>query len=233
VNALSGGSTLSEDLDAIVGHHLDAVMLAKTASPEDIVALDGMLTDRESAAGLSRGRIGIVPLVEDSAALRNVYDIAKASSRIMAVAFAGAEHGDFMADLGGEWTPDGMALQYAKSRFLVEVRAASAVPAIDGPSMHIHDDEVLASECRISRTLGFDGKSAIHPRQLEQIRRTFVPSAEDVDRAWATLGALREARAQGRGVVGADGLMVDEANARAARRVLARAGITDIDEGRT
>jgi citrate lyase subunit beta/citryl-CoA lyase len=228
VNALSGTGAIGDDLNEIVTPGLDGIMLSKTSGVEDIRALDQMLTRLEHSRNLPEGRIAIIPLIEDSAALRNTYDIARASSRIAAMSFAGAEQGDFMADLGGQWTPDGMALHYAKSRFLVEVRAATSVPAIDGPSMHLHDDLVLESECRISRTLGFDGKVAIHPRQLETIRNIFLPSQAEVERARSMLIALRNARRSGRGVTSSDGVMVDEANARAARRVLERADISEI-----
>lgn len=222
VNPVAAGGLLADDLAAVVSGALDGVMLAKTRAPHDIAVLDAMLAEREAAAGLPPGSIAIVPLIEDAGALRQVFDIARASDRIAAMSFAGAEQGDFMADIGGIWTPDGMALHYAKSRFLVEVRAASGVPAVDGPSMHLDEPVVLQSEARISRTLGFDGKVAIHPHQLDVIRAQFVPSADEVRRAEEVVRRVDEAREAGRGVGLADGVMVDEANARTARRVLAR-----------
>jgi citrate lyase subunit beta/citryl-CoA lyase len=156
--------------------------------------------------------------------LRVVFETAASSPRVVAMAFAGAEEGDFMADLGGRWTPDGVALQYAKSRFLCEVRAARDIPAIDGPSMNLDDPAVWLSESTLSRTLGFDGKVAIHPRQLDTIQRTFMPSPTEVADARRLLAALDEAAAKGDGVVRHDGKMIDRANGRAAQRIVSRAG---------
>ncbi|MDQ1464584.1 MAG: citrate lyase subunit beta / citryl-CoA lyase [Actinomycetota bacterium] len=215
---------LTADLDAVVGPALDVVMLPKTRRPRDVEDLDAALSLREQAAGFAEGAIGIMPVLEDCYALRWVFEIATASERVSAMGFAGAEEGDFMADLGGRWTPDGLALQYAKSRFVSEVRAAGDVAAIDGPCMHLDSPEILDSECALSRTLGFDGKVAVHPRQIPAIRLQFVPSSTEVERATQLLEALERAAAAGAGVVRHQGMMVDSANARSARRTLARAG---------
>ena len=129
-----------------------------------------------------------------------------------------------MADLGALWTVDGAALSYARSKFLCDVRAAGALPAIDGVCMHVDDYGVLASECAIARTLGFDGKVAIHPHQLPVIRQHFEPSEAQVEAAQNLLTALAKATLDGVAVIRHEGRMVDAANARLARRVLERAG---------
>ena len=221
----AGTGEFADDLAAVIGPWLDAVMLPKIQNPDAIAGVDRALADAESEAGLAAGSIGIVPVVEDCAALRMVFEIAASSPRVAAMAFAGAEEGDFMADLGGSWTPDGSALRYAKSRFVCEVRAACGVPVIDGPSMHLDDPGVWRSECVLSKTLGFDGKVAIHPRQLDTIEQTFMPSPAEIARARQVLAALDAAAANGAGVTRHDGRMIDPANGRAARRILARAGV--------
>ncbi|GAA3713792.1 CoA ester lyase [Nonomuraea antimicrobica] len=225
VNA-AGSGEIFDDLAAVVGPWLDAVMLPKAGGPDEVGDLDGPMRELERAGGIAPGSIGIVPVIEDCAALRTVYETAASSSRVIAMAFAGAEEGDFMADLGGRWTPEGTALHYAKSRFLCEVRAAGDLPALDGPSMHLDDPAIWESECALSRTLGFDGKVAIHPRQLDTIHRAFTPSPEEVDEARQLVAALDAAAADGAGVARHRGKMIDSANGRAARRILSRAGVT-------
>lgn len=219
-----GSPALAEDLAAVVGPWLDAVVLPKVSGPDDVADLGERLRAAEQAGGLAAGSIGIVPVIEDCAALLRVEQIARASSSVVAMSFAGAEAGDFMADLGGRWTPDGLALLYPKSRFVCDVRAAGDLPAVDGPSMNLQDPAVWESECFLARTLGFDGKVAIHPKQLDVIHRAFMPTAAEIEDARRLLAKLDEAAARAQGVSSDGGRMIDSANGRAARRLLRRAG---------
>jgi citrate lyase subunit beta/citryl-CoA lyase len=220
----AGSRDFAEDLAAVVGPWLDAVVLPKVSGPDDVADAAGRLRAAEAASGLGAGSVGIVPVVEDCAALLRVGQIARASGSVVAMSFAGAEAGDFMADLGGRWTPDGLALLYPKSRFVCDVRAAGDLPALDGPSMNLQDPGVWESECSLARTLGFDGKVAIHPRQLEVVHRVFTPTAAEIEDARRLLAALDDAAARGEGVSRDGGRMIDSANGRAARRLLRRAG---------
>ena len=208
----------------MVGPWLDAVVLPKVSGPDDVSDVAGRLRAAERARGLVAESIGIVPVIEDCAALLRVEQIARASGSVVAMSFAGAEAGDFMADLGGRWTPDGLALLYPKSRFLCDVRAVGDLPTVDGPSMSLNDPGVLESECSLSRTLGFDGKVAIHPKQLDVIHRMFTPTAAEIEDARRLLTMLDDAARRGEGVSSDGGRMIDPANGRAARRLLRRAG---------
>jgi citrate lyase subunit beta / citryl-CoA lyase len=214
----------AEDIATVVGPWLDAVVVPKVSGPDDIAEIAGRLAAAERASGAAEESTGIVPVVEDCAALLLVGQIARASPRVVAMSFAGAEAGDFMADLGGRWTPDGIALLYPKSRFVCDVRAAGDLPAIDGPSMNLRDPDVWESESSLSRTLGFDGKVAIHPRQLDAIHRAFTPTAAEIEEARRLLARLAEAAMNAQGVSSEGGRMIDAANGRAARRLLRRAG---------
>lgn len=220
----AGHDAFPADVEAVVGPWLDAVMLSKVDAPEDVLRLDAALSDAEASSGLPHGAIGIVPLVESCRGLRNVYEIAGCCRRNLAVAFSSGEEGDFMADLGGRWTPDGAALHYPRSRFVCEVRAAGDLFALDGVCMHLDDPDVLAGECALASTLGFDGKLAVHPAQLPEIQRAFTPSPDAVAEARDLLAALAEATGDGVGATRHRGRMVDPANARIARRTLVRAG---------
>lgn len=219
----AGHAAQGDDLNSVVGPRLDAVMLPKVDSAADSHELEVRLGELESARGLPLGGIGIVPVVESCLGLRYVFEIAMASERVAAMSFASAEEADFMADLGGRWTPGGLALQYPRSRFVCDVRAAGHVAAIDGPCMQLDDPAELEGECAAARTLGFDGKVAIHPSQLEILDRAFTPSLEEVQAAEATLAEAASAESRAVGVAGYDGRMIDAANARTARRTLDRA----------
>ena len=216
---------MRDDIDAVVGPWLDGIMLAKVDGSEDVEAADAAIAAREQAVGLPSGSVALLPLVESCLGLRTVYEIARASTRMVAMVFSSGEEGDFMADLGGRWTPDGLALQYPRSRFLCDVRAAGDALVIDGVCMQLERPDIVTSESRIAQVMGFDGKLAIHPRQIDAIHDVFTPSPDDVAAARGMLASFAAGAAEGKAVVTHEGRMVDPANARVARRILARAGV--------
>lgn len=212
------------DLAAVIGPSTDGIMLAKVDGPSDVVAAAAAMDELEAAAGIPVGSTALLPLVESCEGLRLTYEITQASDRIVAMVFSSGEEGDFMADLGGTWTPDGLALQYPRSRFLCDVRAASDVPVIDGVSMFLDDPGIWASESSIAKVMGYDGKLAIHPKQIRTLHDAFTPSEAEVAAASGMLAAFEAAQREGFAAIRHEGRMVDPANARVARRILARAG---------
>ena len=216
---------MRDDIDAVVGPWLDGIMLAKVDGSEDVEAADAAIAAREQAVGLPSGSVALLPLVESCLGLRTVYEIARASTRMVAMVFSSGEEGDFMADIGGQWTPDGLALQYPRSRFLCDVRAAGDALVIDGVCMQLERPDIVTSESRIAQVMGFDGKLAIHPRQIDAIHEVFTPSPDEVTAARGMLASFAAGAAEGKAVVTHEGRMVDPANARVARRILARAGV--------
>ncbi len=133
---------------------------------------------------------------------------------------------DLAASLG---LPDGdpeardEALSFARSTLLVAARAAD-LAAIDGPYLRIDDEPGLIRSGERARALGYDGKWALHPRQIQPLERLFTPSAAEVERARSVLSALD---GDSRGAVSLDGEMVDEASRKRAEGVLARAAPTE------
>ena len=220
---------MRNDLAAVLGPWVHGIMLAKVDGPDDVVAAATAMDELEAAAGVPVGSTALLPLVESCAGLRLTYEITGASERIVAMVFSSGEEGDFMADLGGRWTPDGLALHYPRSRFLCDARAAADVLVIDGVSMFLDDPDIWASESKIAAVLGYDGKLAIHPKQIPTLRQAFTPSQQEVADASAMLAAFATARRQGQAAIRFEGRMVDPANARVARRILARAGVAEAE----
>lgn len=222
VNPSSTG-LMAADLDAAVCPRLFGVVLPKADSPADVQRLDEALAQREARAGLALGSILVLPLVESCRGLHVTYDIALSSPRIVGLAFSGGEVGDFMSDLGGEWTPDGAAMLYPRSKLVCETRAAGLDWPVDGVVMNLADRSVLESECRLARRLGFEAKMAIHPDQLPVIHDVFTPTEADVEASRAVVAAHQAAQAAGTGAFRLDGVMVDQASVARATRILARA----------
>jgi citrate lyase subunit beta/citryl-CoA lyase len=208
---------LDADLAAAAHPRIAGIVLPKAESAADVNAV---------AAGLDRlgaSQAAILPLLETGRGIHEAYAIADASPRCAGLAFSSGEQGDYMADIDGVWTPDGAAMSYARGRTVNELRAAGRHWAVDGVFMSFRDPVAFEAECRLARSYGFQAKMAIHPDQLATIHRVFTPSEAEVDAARRVLDAHATAIAEGRGAVQLDGVMIDQANVLAARRVLAKA----------
>jgi citrate lyase subunit beta/citryl-CoA lyase len=200
--------------------NLMGIILPKAELAADIQQLDSDLQVLESKWGWTPGGLRILPLVETCLGLRNTYELARASSRVCGMSLASAEQGDFMVDLGGRWTPSSLALAYPRSKMVVDARAAGLSWLVDGVFMNLKDTQALRSECLLARELGFVGKMAIHPTQVDVMHEVFSPTAEEIRHARGLLEAFRAAEAQGIGAVRYEGMMVDYANVRLAERTL-------------
>jgi len=197
------------------------VALPKADDAHDIETVSKALQDIEIKAGVAVGSLSILPMIETCLGLRNSFDIAKSSKRVSGMALASAEQGDFMVDLGGRWTPRSLALTYPRSKLVVDSRAAGVEWIVDGVFMNLKDTQMLREECLIARELGFVGKMAIHPTQVDVMHEVFSPSAEEIEYARGLIAAFREGEARGVGAVKYEGMMVDYANVRLAERTLA------------
>jgi citrate lyase subunit beta/citryl-CoA lyase len=214
---------LEKDLSVLAPHPSQAIMVPKVEQPAGLLELDQRLTLFERVAGLSSGTIRVMVVIESALGLRNLFDCLRAAPRVRGAALANAEEGDFIVDIGGIWTPTGEALSYARGKFVCDARAAKAEWVFDGVFMNLSDDDALKREANIARIHGFDGKVAIHPRQVPAINTAFSPTAREIARAQALLKAFQAAEAKGLGAIKFEGMMIDYANVRRAERVIALA----------
>jgi (S)-citramalyl-CoA lyase len=196
----AGDTDLRALLDS--GASPDFLILPKTDSAGEIKTIDQLLT---SAGKMIR----LVAMIESARGLAAVDDIAAATPRLAALMFGAA---DMAADLGADvaWEP----LLYARS-VLIAACARCRTLAIDAPFFYVRDGEGLKQEIARARALGFAAKTAIHPTQIGPINAALTPTPEAIAEARAILAE------NARGAGEANGLMVDEAIARRARRVLA------------
>lgn len=202
------------------GQNLDAIMLPKVQTPEQIVALDLLLTQIEKTMGFEVGRIGIEAQIENALGLTNVNAIAAASPRVETIIFGPA---DFMASINmkslvvGEQPPGydvGDAYHHILMSILIAARAHGK-QAIDGPYLQIRDIEGFRRVAARSAALGFDGKWVLHPGQIEPCNEVFSPTQEDYDHAENILDAYAWFTSEAGGKRGAAMLgdeMIDEAS---------------------
>jgi citrate lyase subunit beta / citryl-CoA lyase len=210
------------DLAAVAGCAREqvTVVLPKVEGAGDLAFADRLLAGAEAAAGRTTP-VRLLALIETAAGLQAVGEIAAASERLDGLILG---YADLAASLG---RPAGGAPEdwrFAQDALLVAARVAG-IQAIDGPHLAIRDDEPFRAAVAHARALGYDGKWAIHPAQLEALRAAFTPTEAEVADARETLAALDRAAAEGAGAVAAGNRMLDEALAVSARRVLARAGV--------
>jgi citrate lyase subunit beta/citryl-CoA lyase len=202
------------------GANLDCIMLPKVQGPEQIKALDMLLTQIEKSEGLEVGRIGIEAQIENAMGLTKVDEIAAASPRVETIIFGPA---DFMASINmkslvvGE-QPSGYdvgdAYHYILMRILMAARAYDK-QAIDGPYLQIKDTEGYMRVAGRSAALGFDGKWVLHPDQIAAANEVFSPRQEDYDHAELILDAYEWYTSAAGGARGAAMLgdeMIDEAS---------------------
>jgi citrate lyase subunit beta/citryl-CoA lyase len=211
---------LERDLVALAPHATQGVMVPKVEGPRDLEELDARLAAHEMSSGLGLDEISVVVVIESCAGLRNLFDTICRTKRVRGAALATAEEGDLMCDIGGRWTATGEALTYARGKFVCDARAAQMIWLIDGAFMQLTDESALERECQLARTHGFNGKVAVHPRQVSAINRVFSPTDAEVERAQKLIDAFREAESHGRGVIQFEGMMVDAANVRRAEQIL-------------
>jgi citrate lyase subunit beta/citryl-CoA lyase len=202
------------------GTNLDCLMLPKVQSPEQIVALDLLLTQIETTMGYPVGRIGIEAQLENARGLLAVDAIAKASPRVETIIFGPA---DFMASINmkslvvGEQPPGydvGDAYHHILMSILLAARANDK-QAIDGPYLAIRDVEGFRRVASRSAALGFDGKWVLHPGQIDAANEVYSPRQEDFDHAEDILDAYAWFTSEAGGARGAAMLgdeMIDEAS---------------------
>lgn len=221
-NAVETG-LLWEDVVAAGRSPAVGVIVPKAEDPKVISQVDGALTAMELESGREQGSITVIPLIESALGVRHTFEMATASHRVDCVMFGGGEQGDLVADLGVEWTPEGTGLMQARSQVLLSSRAAGVPYPMEAVFMDFRNPDALRVECELARTLGYVGKVAIHPAQIEVINDVFTPAPEVVEYQRKVLAAFEEAEAQGKASIAVDGKMVDYAVARVARAVIARA----------
>lgn len=215
INALEANMLLA-DLREIVHPSLHGVMLAKTQSPDEVGILETTLRELEIQKGLTVGKIKIHCILETCLGALRAYPIARYSSRVEGVSF-GAE--DFSLDLGTSRSREGLELAHARGEIILAAGAAKVV-AIDTVYSNLGDEEGLINECRLAKQLGYCGKFAIHPKQIEIINKEFSPSEKEIAFAEKVIKAFAEAQKNNVGVITVEGKMVDRPIVEKAQQLL-------------
>jgi malyl-CoA/(S)-citramalyl-CoA lyase len=217
---------------------LDMILIPKVGVPQDVYAIDMLVSQIEMAKKREK-KIGLELLVETALGMANVEAIAQSSSRVEAMSLGiadyaastrartvgiGGPHPDYgvLTDKNDGGTRHyywGDPWHYALSRMMVACRAYGLRP-IDGPFGDFSDPDGYIAAAKRSAVLGFEGKWAIHPSQVDLANQVFTPSEAEVKKAQRIVDAMEQAGKEGKGAVSLDGRLIDIASIRQAQALL-------------
>jgi citrate lyase subunit beta/citryl-CoA lyase len=207
-----------DDLKAIAHKKLDGILLPKTESLENILYIDNLLNVLEDENKLPKKKIKLMPIIESAAGVLKIEEIAT-GPRVVAIGLGGE---DLTADIGAKRTKEGKELEYIGSRIIIAC-AANKIQAIDTVFADVNDPEGLYKIALNASNMGFQGKSIIHPSQIEPVHRAFMPTKEEITKAKRIVKAYKEAVKKGSGAITVDGRMVDLPIVIRSERILKRA----------
>ena len=217
---------------------LDMLLIPKVGVPADVYVVDTLVTQIEMTKKRTK-RLGFDLLIETALGMSNVEAIAASSSRVEALSFGVGDYGASTRarstyiggndpDYGVLTPPDaqgqrafhsGDMWHYAMSRVLVAARAYGLRP-IDGPFANFSDPHEYEAVARRAAALGYEGKWAIHPTQIDIANQVFSPSEKEIAYAKRIMEAMAEAQREGRGAVSMDGRLIDIASIKMAENLL-------------
>ncbi len=193
-----------KDIEAVVKAGVHVVRMPKTETADEVREVEAEIEKVEREIG-AEGRTRIMAAIESALGVVNAYDIAISSPRMMGIAL-GAE--DYCANLKTQRSKEGDELRLARETIVVAARAAG-IDALDTVFSNLYDMETFRREVEYIKTLGFDGKSIINPRQIEVVNEVFTPTEKDIEKAKAIVAAIKEAEKKGSGVIALNGKMID------------------------
>lgn len=193
-----------KDIEAVVKAGVHVIRMPKTETADEVREVEAEIEKVEREIG-AEGRTRIMAAIESALGVVNAYDIAISSPRMMGIAL-GAE--DYCANLKTQRSKEGDELRLARETIVVAARAAG-IDALDTVFSNLNDMETFRREVEYIKTLGFDGKSIINPRQIEVVNEVFTPTEKDIEKAKAIVAAIKEAEKKGSGVIALNGKMID------------------------
>lgn len=212
------GGVGERDLVDIVPCAPDGICIPKVESGREVEAADRALMALETRHDIPAGSIRLHAMIESAAGVLRAQEIAAASDRMASLIFGSA---DYIADVRCRPRADRSELGLALQMIVTSARAAG-IDAIDAPCFDIPNHDLLTSEAETARRIGFDGKSVLHPGQLEIINRVFDVSPEEIAWAEKVIAELDEAERRGKALTTVDGQLFDNPHRAAAERILSR-----------
>ncbi|SCY86711.1 HpcH/HpaI aldolase/citrate lyase family protein [Alkaliphilus peptidifermentans] len=205
-----------EDFKYILHEDIDGFMLTKIYTADDMIYFDKLITQLEDENKIAKNHFAFVPLIETTSAVMDIYNIAKASNRTIALAFGGE---DYLNDLEGLHGEPPLSFEYPRAVIALASRAAGLLP-IDTPYLALNNFEGFMNEENISFEMGFAGCLLIHPKQINLANQCFTPKDEEIKRSQDIVNAIDKSKLEGSGVAMLGDKMIGPPMEKRARKVL-------------
>ena len=205
---------IPDDLKEVVQKGIDGIVIPKVNSTKELAKIEKVLSKLEKIQKLKP--LQIIPSIESAEGVVNTYNIASFGKRVSAVVFGVF---DLLNDLGVEYTKQPEGAVYSRGKIPVDARAAG-VAAIDAIWQDIKDTKGLENDCKIGKSLGYTGKSIIHPDQISVVHKLFHPNKSEILWAEKVCQTYLESTKKGKGATTVDGKMIDEVHFKQAKALL-------------
>ena len=217
VNAIDTG-LLEEDINAVTVLGLDMLLIAKAENVDDIKKISNQIDVLENESGIKGIEIGLQ--IESALGVYNCYNLIKASPRVTLTCIGTAQDGDLQNNLGCGWSEEGIEMLYARSKVLLDSRAAGNVVPIDGVFANLNDEDSLFKESILSARLGYVGRTIIHPKQISAVLKAYGPSLSELNYYRRLIEVFEEAERNGIAAIQMDDKLIDYAMYRQAKRIV-------------
>jgi len=201
---INQGAMGLDDLPFLVPHNVHIILIPKCESADDVRAVDEKVQEIRKEKGI-KNDVYLMPIIESALGCFRAYEIASASPNVVSLTI-GLQ--DYTADIGTQRTDEGRESFWARSQVVNAARAAHVQP-IDTVYSDVANVAGLMASVIEAKSLGFDGKGCIHPRQIETINAGFAPGEVEVAKATRIVVAFEKAEAEGLGVVSLGSKMID------------------------
>jgi len=193
-----------DDLRFIVPHNVHVILIPKCESGDDVLKVEEKVNELEKEFN-AKNDIYFMPIIESALGILNAFEIASSSKNNCALAI-GLE--DYTADIGTQRTKEGKESFFARSTIVNAAKAAGIQP-IDTVFSDVNDMNGLRESVLEAKSLGFEGKGCIHPRQIKVVHEAFAPTEEEIEKAKIIIEAFNKAKKKGLGVVAIGSKMID------------------------
>ena len=205
---------IPSDLKEIIQKGIDGIVIPKVNNVTELKKIQKTLSGLEKSKKLKP--IQIIPSIESAEGVVNSYPIASFGKRVTAIVFGIF---DLLNDLGVEYTKDSPGGKYSRYKIPVDA-AAAGISAIDGIWQDLNDLKGLQKDCNFGKSLGYSGKSVIHPDQISIVHKSFYPNKTEISWAEKVCKVYLESTKKGKGATTVDGKMIDEVHYKQAQALL-------------
>ena len=202
------------DLKEVVQKGIDGIVIPKVNNKKELKKIEKTISELEKTRKLKP--LQLIPSIESAEGVVNTYQIASSSKRVVAVVFGVF---DLLNDIGVEYTKDSEGAKYSRSKIPVDARAAG-VAAIDAIWQDLKDSKGLEQDCKFGKSLGYSGKSIIHPDHISVTHKLFHPNKSEVEWAKKVCKTYLESTKKGTGATTVEGKMIDEVHFKQAKALL-------------